>query len=110
MRAIFSRKFTCSKNHQTGQQKQRYLREIEICDSVERGLSHDYILKQSKMSQNNVEKLTDNQTVALIDAWKEEPCLNTVKTPNYHNKVKSDASECVLKTVMVLRPETAITD
>ena len=63
------------------------------------------------MSQNNVEKWTNNQTVALIDAWKEEACLYAVKTPNYHNKaMRSDALVRVLKAVMVLRPEATITD
>ena len=64
------------------------------------------------MSQNSVEKWTNNQTVALIDAWKEEAYLYAVKTPNYHNKVMmwSDVLVHVLKAIMVLRPEATITD
>lgn len=45
--------------------------------------------------------------LCLIEAYKEEPCLYAVNTPNYHNKhVRSEALKNVCAAVSVLRPGT----
>lgn len=57
--------------------------------------------------KNERMKWTKEAILCLIEAYKEEPCLYAVNTPNYHNKhVRSEALKNVCAAVSVLRPGT----
>jgi len=55
--------------------------------------------KAAKWSKENI--------LCLIEAYKDEPCLYAVNTPNYHNKhSRSEALKNVCTTVSRIRPGT----
>jgi len=53
---------------------------------------------------NEKKKWTNEAILTLIEAYKEEPCLYAVNTPNYHNKhMRSKALKNVCAAVSMLR-------
>lgn len=51
------------------------------------------------------QRWSPEQINALIDAYKEEPCLYATNTPNYHNKrLRTEALDRVRNAVLGLKP------
>ncbi|KYN23228.1 hypothetical protein ALC57_04372 [Trachymyrmex cornetzi] len=61
----------------------------------------------SSCKQNEKQRWTKEAILCLIEAYKEEPCLYAINTPNYHNKhLRSEALKKVCAAVSMYRPET----
>ncbi|XP_066589548.1 uncharacterized protein [Prorops nasuta] len=63
------------------------------------------------VNKSKGKKWENAQVLSLIEAYKEEPCLYAVTSPNYHNKhLRSEALKRICATVGTIRPGTTETE
>lgn len=61
----------------------------------------------SSCEMSGKKKWTNEAIICLIEAYREEPCLYAVNSPNYHNKhMRSKALKKVCATVSLIRSGT----